>query len=136
MSVLSPPMRHSTVAQSFHWLSVLAVGAAYLTSVGGPESRVYSDAGAASLQLHETLGMLVFALVALRLLWRLVDRAPEEPPMPVWMEWASKVTHWALYGMLVAIPLIAIIMAWYEGHPVTLLCVGTICPSLAESHNL
>jgi cytochrome b561 len=136
MSVLSTSTRHGAVTQSLHWLTVVAVGAAYVFSVGGPEARVYSDAGAASLQLHEALGMLVFALVGVRLLWRLVDRAPKEPPMPIWMEWASKATHWALYGMVVAIPLTAIIGAWYEAHPVTLLGVGTIGPWLAESHNL
>ena len=80
MSVLSTSTRHGAVTQSLHWLTVVAVGAAYVFSVGGPEARVYSDAGAASLQLHETLGMLVFALVGVRLLWRLVDRAPKEPP--------------------------------------------------------
>jgi cytochrome b561 len=136
MSILTRPARHSAVAQTFHWLTFLLVGAAYVLSVGGPETRVYSDAGVARLQLHETLGMLVFAIVVLRLIWRLVDRAPEEPPMPIWMEWASKLTHWALYALLIAIPLTAIIGAWYEAHPVTLLGVGTIGPWLAESHDL
>src|SRR5690348_8954622 len=105
MSALSTSTRHGGVAQSFHWLTVLAVSAAYLFSVGGPEGRVYSDTGAPRLQLHETLGMIVFALVCLRLLWRLVDRAPKGPPMPIWMEWASRATHWVLYAMVVAIPL-------------------------------
>jgi len=71
------------------------------------------------LQLHESLGFAVFVLLVIRLLWRVFDRVPEAPPMPGWMDLASKVTHWALYALLFAVPLTAMLGAWFGGHPVT-----------------
>ncbi len=113
------PARYSAVAQTFHWLTVILVGAAYLLGEGGPESRVYAAERASQMNLHETLGILVIVVMVLRLAWRLFDRAPAEPPMPTWMHLASRLVHWALYALLAAVPLTAIIGAWYEGHSVT-----------------
>ncbi len=72
--------------------------------------------------------MAVLVLLVVRILWRLFDRAPEEPPMPKWMELSSKLTHAGLYFLLLAVPLTAIVGAWLEGHPVTLIGLGEIGP--------
>jgi cytochrome b561 len=133
---MSTSTRHGAVAQSFHWITAALVITAYFLGVGGPESRVYAAGNASALSLHETFGILLFAIVVLRLLWRLVDRAPEEPPMPAWMEWSARGMHWLLYALLVAIPVTAIAGAWFEGHAVTLLGVGGIGPALAQSPDL
>lgn len=127
--------RYSPVTQAFHWLTVVLVGAAYLLGEGGPESRVYSAERASLLGWHETIGILVFVVVAARLLWRLFDRAPKEPPMPAWMHLASRLTHWVLYALLAAVPLTAIFGAWYEGHAVTVFGLGEIGPLLPLSHD-
>ena len=52
----------------------------------------------------KTLGFAVFWLLVARLVWRLFDSVPDAPPMPAWMDVASKVTHWALYALLFAVP--------------------------------
>lgn len=135
MTLLSTPTRYGALAQLFHWLTVLLVGAAFLIGEGGPESRVYSPERATQLQLHETLGMCVIAVLVLRFLWRLIDHVPQEPPMPTWMILLSRLVHWLLYALLAAVPLTAIIGAWYEGHPVTFLGVGEIGPLLAPAHD-
>ena len=115
------PTRYGAVAQTLHWLTAILVLGAYLSSVGGPESRIYSDALEPTRRLHETLGLAVFAVVALRLIWRVFDRRPAEPTMPRWIALASRVTQFALYMLLVAVPVTAIVGAWCEGHPLTLL---------------
>lgn len=107
MSLFGTTIRYGSLAQAFHWLTALLVLAAFLVSEGGPPTRVYSEANAATLQLHESLGFAVFVLLVIRLLWRVFDRVPEAPPMPGWMDLASKVTHWALYALLFAVPLTA-----------------------------
>jgi len=136
MPALSTPVRYGAVAQVFHWLTVLFVVAAYLTAEGGPESRVYSTQRAADLALHETFGLLVLVVLVVRLIWRAVDRPPEEVPMPGWMIHASRITHWLLYLLLFLVPATAIVGAWWEGHPVTSLWIGEIGPYLATSHDL
>jgi cytochrome b561 len=127
------PVRYGAVAQSLHWLTAVLVLLAYVTAEGGGESRVYSAQRASSLTLHETLGLLVLVVLVLRLLWRAVDRAPEEVPMPGWMILASRLTHGLLYVLLFLVPATAIVGAWYEGHPITEVWVGDIGPYLATS---
>ena len=53
--------------------------------------------------------------------------------MPAWMELGAKLGHWAIYGLLAAVPLTAILGAWFEGHPLTMLVVGNIQPWLPPS---
>jgi cytochrome b561 len=136
MPLTNTASRYGAVSQAFHWVTALLVGAAYLLGPGGPESRVYLAARASNVGLHETIGILVFAVVLARVLWRLIDKPPEAPPMAAWMDWAARVVHWLLYALLFAIPATAIVGAYLEGHPVTFLGLGAIGPFGPLSHNL
>jgi cytochrome b561 len=128
--------RYGAVAQSFHWLTALLVLAAFLLSEGGPEARVYSAAIEPARRLHESLGLAVFLLVLLRLIWRLFDTRPTEPAMPAWMALSARAGHLALYALLIAVPVTAIAGAGYEGHPVTLLGGTDVNPWVSASHDL
>jgi cytochrome b561 len=119
MTIEGKPKRYSSVAQVFHWLTVVFVLAAYIVSEGGSESRIYSAAGDNIRRIHETFGLVVFCLLVLRILWRLTDPSPALPPGPAWMEWSAKLVHVLLYLLLGAIPLTAIFGTWFEGHPLT-----------------
>jgi len=135
LTLLSTPTRYGAVAQTFHWLTVFLVGTSYLIGEGGPEVRVYSPERAGLLGWHETLGTLVIGVLVVRLVWRLIDHVPDEPPMPGWMLASAKLVHWALYALLVAVPLTAILGAWYEGHSVIFLGYGEIAPLVAPAHS-
>jgi cytochrome b561 len=133
---MTSPSRYGPLAQAFHWITAILVLVAFIYGPGGSEERVYSAAADADRQLHETLGLTVFVLVALRLLWRLVDKHPDPLPVARWMGIASKVVQWMLYALLFAVPLTAITGAWLEGHALTLLGGVKIGPLLALSHDL
>jgi cytochrome b561 len=136
MHLLSTRFRYGAVAQAIHWLTVILVVAAYFMGPGGSEQRVYSSATDFTRQTHETLGIAVFALVLVRLLWRLVDTTPEDPPMKTWMRYSAKLVHVVLYGLLIATPVSAVVGAWLEGHPLTLWGFGNIAPLLPRMHDL
>ena len=127
---------HGSATQLLHWATVLLVGIAYVLSPGGPESRVYSTASDGLRDWHESVGLLVFALVLLRLMWRLLRVEPEPVPMAAWMRASATAAHWALYALLLAIPLTAIAGAWLEAHPLTILGIGDVPPLLAPAHDL
>src|ERR1700716_527652 len=128
--------RYGLVAQAFHWVTAILVLIAFIYGPGGSEQRVYSPARDFDRQLHETLGMCVFAIVAMRVLWRMVDTRPDPPQVSRWMSIAAKAVQWALYLLLFALPLTAIAGAWFEGHPLTLLGGVEIAPLLGLSHDL
>ena len=135
-TLMSTRLRYGAAAQVFHWLTVALVATAYLISPGGSEQRVYSAASDFTRHIHETTGTLIFATVLARILWRLIDAAPDAPPMEPWMKYSAKIAHLALYALLLALPLTAIVGAWLEGHAITLLGVGNLGPTLPLAHNI
>ena len=126
--------RYGAVAQILHWVTAVLVVVAFVYGPGGSEQRVYSTARDFDRQLHETLGMSVFVLTLVRLLWRAFDGAPDDPPMALWMRRAGKTVHWSLFALLLGVPLTAITGAWLEGHPLTLLAGIRVAPLLPEAH--
>ncbi|MBP1886607.1 cytochrome b [Sinorhizobium mexicanum] len=134
MGLRSTSSRYGAGAQAFHWLTVMLVLATYMLSKGDRYS-LYSAAADGLRRIHETLGVLVFIVVVLQLLWRLIDGAPAKQPMARWMAAAAKLVKIALYALLVAIPATAVLGTWLEGLPVTLLGFD-IAPQIAEAHGL
>jgi cytochrome b561 len=128
--------RYGTTAQLFHWLTALLVLLAYITSPGGSEARVYAPGNEFARGLHELIGLSVFTLTLLRLTWRTVFPPPRNHDDPVWMRNAALLAHWAIYGLLVLVPLTAILGAWLAGHPLSPLVLGNIQPWVSQYRQL
>ncbi|SFM69308.1 cytochrome b [Rugamonas rubra] len=100
------PSRFGTLAKFFHWTSAAAFIAAYVVVYyviwfmddSAPESWPV-------LNVHWALGMLVGALVLPRLLWRLLDGQPADPPGSKLEHRLAHAAHWGLYGLLLLLPL-------------------------------
>lgn len=112
----------------------IVVLVAFIYGPGGAESRVYAASRDFDRQLHETLGLVVFVLAVLRVMWRLAAATPEPPPAARWMTLAAKGVQLAMYLLLFALPLTAATGAWLEGHPLTFLAGVHVGPLLVESH--
>jgi cytochrome b561 len=128
--------RYSPLGVALHWLTAVVVLIAFIYAVGGPETRVYAASRDFDRQLHETLGLLVFCLVLIRIARRLAATTPEPPPSPRWMTVGAGAAQLALYCLLVALPITAALGAWLEGHPLTLLTGVRISPLVHESHDV
>ena len=102
MAVKSTSNRYGSVAIAIHWSSAMAV---ILTFVAGfvVAETVPPGQGAPILLLHITLGLIVFALTVLRILWWLLaDKHPRAPAdQPRWQIWAAQAVHLGLYVLLV-----------------------------------
>ena len=128
--------RYGAASQSLHWLTALLLLTAFIYGPGGSEHSVYAASRDAERQLHETLGMAVFAISALRLTWRWFAHRPIPGAQPRWMRVASKVAHGMLYFLLFALPMTAIAGAWLEGHSITLLANIVLPSPVPASHAL
>jgi cytochrome b561 len=94
--------RYSTVAIAFHW--VIALFVVVNLAVGLLHESV--PAMRAWMPGHKAIGITVLALTALRIAWRLGHAAPPPPrDIPQWQQQAALATHWALYLLLIAMPL-------------------------------
>lgn len=105
MTLKNTADRWGPVSQAFHWLIVLLIlGMAIvgLTMVELPKTPKYFWVYTA----HKSTGITVLVLVVARLAWRLYAGKPEPVPgTPTWQERIATVTHWMLYGLILAMPL-------------------------------
>lgn len=86
-----------------------------------------------AVQLHKALGVIALVLVLLRLANRLRFRAPPLPrDLPAMQRMAARASHWALYSLMVALPLTGWAMQGAAGLPVRV--AGVVLPSLVSAH--
>ena len=106
--------RYSTPAIVLHWLLALLI--VFMVSLGWYMMSVEKEPGAEwYFDLHKSIGLIVFTLVVLRVLWRLAHR-PEPLPasMPVWQVKLSAWTEALLYVCMLVMPVTGIIGAVYS----------------------
>ena len=101
--------RYTSVAIALHWAIAVAIFA--MIPMGWWMSEAINEPGSQALayrvfQIHKSVGFLILALTALRLVWRLTHRTPGMPAeMKTWETFAARATHAAFYGLMLALPL-------------------------------
>jgi cytochrome b561 len=116
--------RYDTSSLVFHWVTAIVVMVAFILGPGdfGRLMKDGVDPGShIDIVWHESLGILVMGLTALRLFWVALRPAAPRFQMPGWMHWASRLTRAGLWLLLLALPVTAILNLGSEGHPLTLL---------------
>ena len=106
---------YTPTAKSLHWLmalmifGLLALGF-YMSDLPlSPDKLQYYS-------WHKWAGVTVFALVWLRLAWRITHRPPALPDsLSAPMQWAAHVGHFLLYALMIAIPLSGWLMSSAKG---------------------
>ena len=107
----APIEAYSLVARKFHWWTVAFV--AVLVPLGvamsyrGNTLNIWDATTNNLYSMHKLLGFTLFWIIVLRFAYRLRAGAPpDEPTLEWWQKLASHVTHWALYGLLLLVPLL------------------------------
>ena len=95
------------VAKTFHWLMAIMLIASL--TVGLMMNDWPEEDAATKAQLffwHQSFGMLLFVLVALRLLWRSLQPVPPVPATSLRItRRAAAISHGLLYALMVLIPI-------------------------------
>ena len=130
--------RFDTLSVAFHWVTAVVVTIAFILGPGGFGRLMRQGVDPATrsdIVWHETLGITVLVLTLLRLLWVAFRPAAPQFQMAAWMHRTAKLTHLALWTLLLALPVTAFLALGSEGLPLTLLGGVRIdrMPVIAES---
>jgi cytochrome b561 len=127
-------MSYTPLARALHWATAVLLVALFGLGISmtrwvpdEQKMRVYS--------WHEWVGITVFALTALRLIWRLTHRAPPID-IPIWEKIAAGTVYVAMYLLLVAQPIVGWLMSTAFGFPVVYLGLIPIPAPVAEDREL
>jgi cytochrome b561 len=70
--------------------------------------------------IHKSLGMTIFVVVVLRIVWRALAKPPVlAGRVAPWEAWSAKLNHILLYAILVVMPVSGYILSAAGGHPPT-----------------
>jgi cytochrome b561 len=119
--MLMAQARYTNVAIALHWIIALAILTNVALAWAWPHS-LPDDAVRPAIDFHKSLGVTVFGLALLRILWRFAN---PPPPMPsTYQKWEMLAAHGAhilLYVIMFAMPLTGWLMdsAWKDAasHP-------------------
>lgn len=119
-----PATHYDTFSRALHWLTAIVVTVAFILGPGGFGRLMHQGVDPATrsdIVWHESLGLLVFALTALRLVWVALRPAAPQFQMPSWMHLMARLVQLALWTLMLALPVTAFLALGGEGHPLTLL---------------
>ncbi|MEB5699404.1 cytochrome b/b6 domain-containing protein [Klebsiella aerogenes] len=118
-----------------HWmmaaaiLSMLFIGVAMVSTVSSLHGLLVS--------IHKPLGVMILLLVIVRLWLRFTTPTPSLPAsLPAWQRAMAHLSHWILYVMMLAQPLIGWAMLSAAGYPVTLGSGLVLPPIMPVNNNL
>lgn len=110
-----PVKRYDGVAMSLHWLVALLIFAAFPLGVYMHDLPL-SPSKLQYFSYHKWIGISILSLVVVRVVWRFTHTPPPLPAStPRWEVVVSHLTHLALYGLLLAIPLSGWLMSSAKG---------------------
>ena len=125
--------RYGLGARWFHWLTALLMFAvvplgwifgAFKTQPDHPDAFVAPFPGTPAdyASVHKTVGLVIFALVAARIAYRLVNPPPALPGRVAAAERGlAHATHWLLYAVLIVMPVSGYVMSSAGKRPISIL---------------
>ncbi|MDE2054054.1 MAG: cytochrome b [Xanthomonadaceae bacterium] len=105
MPLRSTEQGWGALVRAFHWLIAALIVAQGVIGLSMVQMGL-TPAKVRVFALHKSIGITILALVLLRIAWRLTEKRPADPPaMPRWQVLAARAVHFALYVLILAIPL-------------------------------
>jgi len=131
---MSRPRHFNLLARLLHWsmaaaiLAMLFIGAAMVVSLRHRDQL---------LALHRPLGIAILLLAIVRLINRLTRPTPALPAdLPPIQQFAAHASHWLLYGLMLAMPLIGWAMLSAARYPVVLYGAIELPPIMPQNDQL
>lgn len=114
-----PSERFAPLQRGLHWL--MAAGILAMLFIGVGMVSTVSPRYWALVSVHKPLGVLLLLLTLLRIGVRLRKGAPPLPgDLPAWQKAGAHASHLALYGLMLAMPLVGWSMLSAAGYPIAL----------------
>ena len=125
--------RYTPGAQWFHWITaalmftIIPLGwifAEFKTKGNPPTSFEAPFPGTpfAYASVHKTLGLVLFAIVVARIVFRIANPPPVLPGrMGEIQKILSRVSHWLLYAVMIVMPVSGYITSSASKHPISIL---------------
>ncbi|HEY8613978.1 MAG TPA: cytochrome b [Roseomonas sp.] len=116
-----PPPRYDAVSRAFHWITVALILAAATLGLWLGHARPEDEASKLTLyNIHESIGVTIWAVTLARLGWRIGHPPPPLPAdLPAAIRIAARANHTAFYVWLLTMPVVGFVATNAWGFPLT-----------------
>lgn len=101
----------------FHWVVALTVAGLFGLGLWMVDLSYMHPYYNSSVDLHRSVGVLLFLVVTARLIWRLVDPPPQPLGKP-WERRLARMVHWVMYGLLFATMIAGYLITTADGSSI------------------
>ncbi|BEV46100.1 cytochrome b [[Pseudomonas] carboxydohydrogena] len=111
---MSPALQYGTTAKILHWTTVGLLVIQYPLGWLMPDIHGGMQPGV-GMTFHISIGLVILAVFAVRLSWRLTHPVVPESSLPAWQRLTSELTHWMLYVMVLLTTITGWLFASFRG---------------------
>jgi cytochrome b561 len=108
---------YDNVAITLHWVTAMLVVIQFALAMVWDEFPKPTQEAMQSV--HVSLGVLMTAVILMRIVWRLIPGHQVSSLDLGWLRLASKGVHYVLYLLLIAQATTGFLFRWSQGHPVS-----------------
>lgn len=127
---------YGLITIALHWLVTLAVFGQFALGLWISELDYYDAWYQRGPALHKSLGVLLFIVVAFRLVWRWLNPVPRlEPTHAAWERRLARIAHALLYALLFATMLAGYLISTADGRPIAVFGLFSVPATLSGIDN-
>ncbi len=117
-STSARPLAWDGATKALHWSMALLIPIAWILAVVVED--LPREQRISLMFVHKSIGVLILALLVLRLLWRLTHAspAPETTRFDPLAQWVAKIGHLLLYVLMIAVPIGGILASFANARAV------------------
>jgi cytochrome b561 len=128
--------KYSGLAIFFHWMTALGIFICFPLGLYMADLKL-SPTKLQLISYHKWLGVTIFGVLVLRIIWRAFNKPPELPAeTPKWQTQMAHLTHLALYALMIAIPLTGWLMSSAKGFTTVYLGLWPLPDLLSKDKEL
>lgn len=109
-------VEYGSVAKFLHWLIFILVLGMLIAGyfMGDIEDKALRGS---VINLHKQAGLIILLLMMIRVIWAYINVKPALPLNTArWEEWTRDAVHWAMYVVLILMPVSGWVMSCAAGH--------------------
>jgi len=112
--------RWGGIAVALHWTSALAVVGLFALGLWMRGLTYYDVWYTRGPSLHKSVGIIVLAIITVRLIWRLTNRTPDSlESHQAWETKVAHIAHWILYAGLFVVLISGYLMSTADGRGIS-----------------
>jgi len=135
MSLGNTRTAYGWIAIALHWITAASMVALWYTGENF-ENAVGRPARILAYGQHVSVGMVLFAFLAAKLVSSFAQPKPEPLERNKWLQLAAKLVQWAFLALIAVLIVTGPLAIWFNGRPINVFDLVQIPSPLPRNHDL